>query len=178
TRHLHEQLCKYSLGCYWKVLGSSVQQPRNMRMDRIGMASASHAQHLEAAEISHFYGGVQALDNVGFGVTQGEVHALIGENGAGKSTLIKVLTGSVRPTRGELRTDGRALEINSPADAHREGIGVVHQDYNLFPQLSVAANIVGVSPGFAPTRALLSDVGRAREKARELMGRLGLELDP
>lgn len=135
-------------------------------------------QRLQAIGISHQYGGAQALRDVDFEVIQGEVHALIGENGAGKSTLMKVLTGTVRPTSGELRINDVKLHIASPSDAQSLGIGVVHQDYNLFPHLSVAANIVGLTPGLSRNRAVLTDVRALRERASELMDRIGLHLDP
>jgi ribose transport system ATP-binding protein len=69
------------------------------------------------------------------------VHALLGENGAGKSTLVKILAGAVRPDEGEVRVAGRALTLNSPAEARRNGIAVVHQELSLFPALNVVSNV-------------------------------------
>jgi ABC-type sugar transport system ATPase subunit len=133
---------------------------------------------LRAEGITHRYGGARALDDVTFEVAQGEIHALVGENGAGKSTLVKVITGAVRPTEGRLCIDDAAIDLGSPSDAQAEGIGVVHQDYNLFPHLSVATNIVGVSAVPGSRRGPMTDRGAMNDLARELMAGLGLELDP
>jgi ABC-type sugar transport system ATPase subunit len=71
-----------------------------------------------------------------------EVHALIGENGAGKSTLAKILAGSVKPDSGSISIDGRPTAISSPLDAQRLGIGIIYQELDLFPHLTVGENIV------------------------------------
>lgn len=134
--------------------------------------------HLHASSVTHKYGGMIALNDVSFEVRQGEVHALVGENGAGKSTLVKILTGAIRPTFGTLSIDDEAFEFGSPADAQAAGVGVVHQDYNLFPHLSVATNIAGVVPGGGIRRGPLTDRKRLMEVARERMSILGMDLDP
>ena len=72
---------------------------------------------VRAENISKSYGGVFALKNVSFAVSEGEVHALMGENGAGKSTLIKILAGSAKPDGGRILLDGLPVSINNPIDA-------------------------------------------------------------
>jgi ABC-type sugar transport system ATPase subunit len=102
---------------------------------------ASPAPTVAALNISKRYGGVRALDHLSLEVWPGTVHALFGENGAGKSTLVKILAGAVRPDEGEVRVAGHALTLNSPAEARRNGIAVVHQELSLFPVLKVVSNV-------------------------------------
>lgn len=83
-----------------------------------------------------------ALDGVDFAVERGEIHALLGENGAGKSTLMNVLSGLLRPTAGEILWEGKPVRFSSPADAERQGIGMVHQHFLLVPTLSVRENLL------------------------------------
>lgn len=99
------------------------------------------AEILRAAGVRKHYDGVEALRGAGFSLAAGEVHALMGENGAGKSTLAKILAGSVRADAGEIFLDGKRVEIKHPLDAQRLGIGIIYQELDLFPHLSVAENI-------------------------------------
>lgn len=87
------------------------------------------------------YPGVLALDNVNFELLAGEVHCLVGENGAGKSTLMKILSGALRKDGGMIQIDGKEVQIVSPQDSQRLGIGIMYQDFKLVPDLSVAENI-------------------------------------
>jgi erythritol transport system ATP-binding protein len=96
---------------------------------------------LEARSVSMQYPGTLALDNVTFSLPRGTVAALIGENGAGKSTLVKILAGIARPTSGSLFLDGDEVQFRSVRDADEHGIGIIHQELNLCPNLSVAENI-------------------------------------
>ncbi len=97
---------------------------------------------LEVENISKFFPGVKALQNVSFAVDKGEIHALIGENGAGKSTLIKVLSGVYQPEEGGLVTmEGKELGVLDPLTSLHHGIVVIYQDFSLFPNLSVLENI-------------------------------------
>ncbi len=84
---------------------------------------------------------VLANDCIDLDVRQGEIHALLGENGAGKSTLVKILYGFYRPDAGIISKNGQPVQIHSPADARRLGIGMLFQDFSLIPALSVAENI-------------------------------------
>jgi ABC-type sugar transport system ATPase subunit len=99
------------------------------------------AETLRAEGVHKHYDGVQALRGAGFSLAAGEVHALMGENGAGKSTLAKIVAGSVRADAGQIFLDGKQVEIKSPLDAQRLGIGIIYQELDLFPHLSIAENI-------------------------------------
>ncbi|XVU29676.1 sugar ABC transporter ATP-binding protein [Actinoplanes sp. CA-054009] len=96
---------------------------------------------LEAHHISKNYGGVRALKDVTFTAYRGKVNVLVGENGAGKSTLMKILSGSEQPTSGEILLDGEPVRLGSPRDAQARGIGIIHQELSLFPNLSIAENM-------------------------------------
>ncbi len=96
---------------------------------------------LSVAGVHKHYDGVQALRGAGFSLASGEVHALMGENGAGKSTLAKIIAGSVRADEAQICLDGKSVEIKNPLDAQRLGIGMIYQELDLFPSLSIAENI-------------------------------------
>jgi ribose transport system ATP-binding protein len=97
---------------------------------------------LEACEVDKHFGGVTALRGASLDVRAGEVHALMGENGAGKSTLARIVAGAVRADAGRFRVDGRESAIASPLDAQRLGIAIIHQELDLFPDLSAGENMV------------------------------------
>jgi len=101
---------------------------------------------LEARNISKRFEGTQALCNVNFSLEAGEVHALMGENGAGKSTLSKIFAGVVMPDDGELLVRGENVVIDHPLRAQQLGIGIVFQELDLFPHLTVAENIAIGNP--------------------------------
>ena len=88
---------------------------------------------LEMKNIVKEYRGVAALKDIAFDLCQGEVHAILGENGAGKSTLVKILSGAVTPTAGEILLDGQPIQISGPASARRYGIAMVYQETSLVP---------------------------------------------
>jgi simple sugar transport system ATP-binding protein len=94
-----------------------------------------------------WYSGVHALKGVNLDVPPGQVCGLVGDNGAGKSTLIKILAGVHRPDRGEIRIDGRLVEINSPKSAMKLGIETIYQDNSMVPTMSIARNLfIGREP--------------------------------
>lgn len=97
---------------------------------------------LQARGISKKFDAVQALDRVDLEVREGEVHALVGENGAGKSTFGKVLAGVVQPDAGEIQIAGRPVQFGAPMDAQRSGVSIIFQELDLFPNLTVAENVV------------------------------------
>src|SRR6202162_6417704 len=96
---------------------------------------------LVAEKIPKRFPGTVALDEVDFTVYAGAVNVLIGENGAGKSTLIKILAGVDRPTSGRLLLNGVPVEFKSTREAAQAGIGIIFQELNLYPNLSIAENI-------------------------------------
>jgi simple sugar transport system ATP-binding protein len=96
---------------------------------------------LEMRGVGKDYRGVAALKDIDFDLRRGEVHAILGENGAGKSTLVKILSGAVMPTRGEIRMLGQRIQIASPALARRYGIAMVYQETSLVPTMTVAQNL-------------------------------------
>jgi D-xylose transport system ATP-binding protein len=96
---------------------------------------------LELRGISKKFGAVQALNDVNFKVTPGEVVALVGDNGAGKSTLVKVISGIYTLDAGSFSLGGRSVRVSSPQDAARLGIATVYQDLALCDNLDVVANV-------------------------------------
>ena len=125
----------------------------------------------------HDYTGVPVLSDVSLEVRAGEVHALVGENGSGKSTLVKILTGAVRPRAGRLVLGDEELALGSPKDAVDRGIGVVHQDYQLFGDLTVAQNIFGVNvPPPRRRYSRLVDRAAVESTVERLLSRLGIEI--
>jgi erythritol transport system ATP-binding protein len=130
---------------------------------------------LEARDVSVQYPGTLALDNVTFALRRGTVSALIGENGAGKSTLVKVLAGIAQPTRGSLLLEGSEIRFESVRDADANGIGIIHQELNLCPNLSVAENIFLARE---ITSCGVVDRRQQELRARELLERLEHPIDP
>lgn len=133
---------------------------------------------LEAAGLAKAYPGVQALDDVSLDVRRGEIHALVGENGAGKSTLIRLLAGVDRPDAGEVRINGEAVRLSSPAEARRLGVAVIFQELAVVPWMTVAENIVlGREPGRGPG-GIFVDRHRAAAQATAILDRMGVAIDP
>ena len=130
---------------------------------------------LEASGICKSFPGVKVLTDVSITLHRGEVVALLGENGAGKSTLIKVLSGIYQPDAGEIRMDGQTVRFDLPLQARDAGIGVIHQELNYVPTISIAENIfMGKLPkkhGFVDYRTMYAESSRILKK-------VGLELDP
>src|SRR5579863_3593106 len=96
---------------------------------------------LEMKGVGKQYRGVAALKDIDFDLRRGEVHAILGENGAGKSTLVKILSGAIAPSRGDISLEGQRIQIAGPAYARRYGIAMVYQETSLVPTLSVAQNL-------------------------------------
>lgn len=99
------------------------------------------AQLILMEGIDKSFPGVRALNQCHFDVNRGEVHALVGENGAGKSTLMKILAGIYQRDGGKIFYEGREVNFTSPKEALDAGIGIIHQELNLMPHLTVAENI-------------------------------------
>jgi inositol transport system ATP-binding protein len=131
---------------------------------------------LEISGIRKAFPGVVALDNVGFKLKAGTVHALMGENGAGKSTLMKIIAGIYTPDLGEIRVKGRALTLHGPLDALNQGIAMIHQELNLMPFMTVAENIwIRREP---LTRLGFVDHAQLRQRTQALFDRLVIDIDP
>ncbi len=130
---------------------------------------------LEMCNITKHYPGVKALDNVSFSLRPGEVHCLVGENGAGKSTLMKVLAGAIPRDSGAIHIQGVEANYASPQQAARLGISMIHQEFNLAPQLSVAENIF---LGRAPTQRGMIRWRRLYDEARSALAMLDAPIDP
>ncbi|HUN66674.1 MAG TPA: sugar ABC transporter ATP-binding protein [Bacteroidota bacterium] len=129
---------------------------------------------LRMSGIRKQYPGVLALVDVAFELQAGEVHCLLGENGAGKSTLMKILSGALPKDAGSIVIDGKECAIASPADARREGIGMIYQDFKLIPDLSIAENVLlGREPRRGRTPFI--DFPRLHESARAILSQLGEE---
>lgn len=131
---------------------------------------------IEFKDITKHFPGVVALKSVSFSIAKGTVHALVGENGAGKSTLMNILGGQFTPDSGSVYLDGNPVLIKNPAESLRLGIGIVYQELNLCPNLSIAENIY---------------LGREKEegngkfcwpllekKSAALMNQLGVDFNP
>ena len=132
---------------------------------------------VEMRNIRKAFPGVRALHHVSFDLKPGEVHALVGENGAGKSTLVKILGGVYPPDEGEILLNGRRVEIKDPRHAQELGIAVVHQELNLFPNLTVAENLYA---GKMPCRGALGFEDRrcAYRTAIEYLEKFELPINP
>ncbi len=137
------------------------------------MPESSRTPILKAENVTKRFHQVVANDAVSFDVMPGEIHCLLGENGAGKSTLAECLYGFLRPDSGRIFFEDKPVDVNSPAEAIKLGIGMVHQHFVLVNNLSVLENvIVGTdSAGF------VLDLRQAEEKLSALCHRYNLELD-
>lgn len=129
---------------------------------------------LELEHISKLYPGVVALDDVSFSIEEGQVHALMGENGAGKSTLIKVISGAIKPEQGTIIIGNERYQSLTPALSKEKGVGVIYQEFNLVPTMSVVENIfLGEKIG----SKLTPDFKKMREMAREIFDEFGVDID-
>src|SRR6202035_610885 len=131
---------------------------------------------LELTDISKSFGGVQALRGVDFTLNAGQIHGLAGENGAGKSTMMKIISVVHGADSGTMRVDGKEVRFRSSRDALAAGIGMVHQELSVAPELTVAENVfLGVQPvnrfGIVAWRFM------ARQASEQLKS-LGLDIDP
>lgn len=131
---------------------------------------------LRARGITKIYPGTLALDSVDFDVYRGKINCLIGENGAGKSTLMKILAGVEQASAGELILEGRPVSYASTIEAEKDGVVIIYQELNLFPNLSIAENIF---IGREMARGGIHiDLAAQEEAAAALLKRLQHDLDP
>ena len=130
---------------------------------------------LETKNLSKDFGPVRVLHDVSFSLQAGEVHALIGENGAGKSTLMKILSGYLPPSEGELRLFGAPVHFRNSSEAEALGVVLIHQEFNLADDLTVEENIF---LGRERRRGLFLDRRAMVGKAREILEELRTPVDP
>ena len=126
-----------------------------------------------AEGISKIYPGTKALDNVDFDLLTGKVNVLIGENGAGKSTLMKMIAGIEQPSEGKLYMGEEEVHFRNTSDARAHGIGIIHQELSLFPNLPVYQNIFMAKK---KKKGLGMDNKYHREKAAEILKKLEYEI--
>jgi erythritol transport system ATP-binding protein len=130
---------------------------------------------LSARNVAKSYGNIHALKGVNFDIHKGQVTTLFGENGAGKSTLMKVLSGIIQPTSGEIILDGAPVSFSSSTDARDRGISIIHQELSLAPNLSVRDNIF---MGRELRNATGVDFAEEARQTRILMEELEEDIDP
>lgn len=127
--------------------------------------------------IEKSFPGVHALNQCRFELRAGEVHALLGENGAGKSTMMKILAGIYAPDAGQISYKGRPVTIDGPRAAQQLGIGMIHQELNLMPHLTLAQNVfIGREPR-GGARFWLNE-GAINAQTEQLFQSMHLNLDP
>jgi len=126
---------------------------------------------LSLENINKTFGRITALDSASLAIRPGTIHALLGENGAGKTTLMRIAFGMIRPDSGTVRVNGQAVLFASPFDAIAAGIGMVHQQFSLIPEMTVAENVALGGRGRYNNR-LVAD------RVTALAAKMGMTLDP
>ena len=130
---------------------------------------------LHCEKIDKIYPGTKALDQVSFDLLKGKVNVLIGENGAGKSTLMKLIAGIEQPSAGKIYMDGQEVVFKDTNAAREKGIGIIHQELSLFPNLSVYQNIF---MGHEKRNGPFLDNKKHLDGAKEILRRLEHEISP
>jgi ribose transport system ATP-binding protein len=138
-------------------------------------AAGSPPPLLRMRGIDKSFPGVHALRTIDLDLKRGEVLALLGENGAGKSTLIKTLGGAHQPDAGKITIDGQPLVIRNPHDAQQAGIGIIYQEFNLVPAMTVRENLF-LRPG--SHRLGFIRAAEERQQAEQVFNRIGVQIDP
>lgn len=131
----------------------------------------THVADLELSDISKQFGNVVALDRASLSVRPGSIHALLGENGAGKTTLMRIAFGMVAPDAGTIRIRGQSFRLSSPAEAIGAGIGMVHQQFSLVPEMTVAENVALGGRG-------RYDKNKVAAQVMKIAADLGMTLNP
>ncbi len=144
-------------------------------MTPVAQAALTAESGLVLHRIGKQYGPITVLSDIDLAVRPGEVVALLGENGAGKSTVASIIAGLVRPSAGSMSWRGQPYLPAAPADALSAGIGLIHQEMRLLPDLSIAENVF---VGRLPLRAGRVDRATMNTRAAEQLKRLGLNAEP
>jgi ABC-type sugar transport system ATPase subunit/ribose/xylose/arabinose/galactoside ABC-type transport system permease subunit len=139
------------------------------------MSESGNSFWFELRDIAKSFGGITALSGVHLGLRKGEVHGLIGENGAGKSTLINIATGVHRPDSGQILLDGTPVQLSGPRDAHSLGISVVHQESELFADMTLAENML-LSAGLPTALPGMVSWKEVYRQAEEALAEFDLDL--
>jgi general nucleoside transport system ATP-binding protein len=132
---------------------------------------ANELADLDLHEISKKFGPIVALDKASLTVRKGSIHALLGENGAGKTTLMRIAFGLITPDSGSIDVKGKRVRFTSPADAIAAGIGMVHQQFSLVPEMTVAENVALGGRG-------RYDVREVARRIESIASKMGMTLDP
>ncbi len=130
---------------------------------------------LHCEKIDKIYPGTKALDQVSFDLLKGKVNVLIGENGAGKSTLMKMIAGIEQPSSGKMYMDGKEVYFKDTNAARAKGIGIIHQELSLFPNMTVYQNIF---IGHEHKKGMFLDDKTHMEGAKKILTRLEHEIPP
>ena len=130
---------------------------------------------LHCEKIDKIYPGTKALDQVSFDLLKGKVNVLIGENGAGKSTLMKMIAGIEQPSAGKMYMDGQEVYFKDTNAACAKGIGIIHQELSLFPNMTVYQNIF---MGHEKKKGFFLDDKAHSEGAKKILQRLEHEIPP
>lgn len=122
-------------------------------------------------EITKRFDNVVALDGASLSVRPGSIHALLGENGAGKTTLMRIAFGMIAPDSGTIRINDRLMSFSSPRDAITAGIGMVHQQFSLIPEMTIAENVALGGSGRYDTR-------QNAKRVEDLAAKMGMKINP
>ena len=140
------------------------------------MEGNSQSPLLEVRHITKAFSGINVLEDVSIRIFAGKVNAIIGENGAGKTTLMKIISGVYSNYDGEVLLENRVVNFRNPADASKDRVVIIHQELNLFNDLTVAENIfLGREP---VDRLGLIDLRKMKIMTKELLDKLHLSIDP
>ena len=141
----------------------------------VGFRQVFMSVSVEFSRISKSFGSVRVLHGIDLTLAPGHIYGLLGENGAGKSTLMKILAGYVAPIDGELRIDGQAMAFQGPRQAEAAGLAMIHQEFNLAEDLTVAQNVF---LGHEIRRHGLLDERTMRAETAALLQQVGLAAHP
>lgn len=131
---------------------------------------------METKSVVKKFGTLVAVNEVNFSLRTGEIHALLGENGAGKSTLCNIIYGYYKPDSGEIIVKGRTARISSPKDGMRAGIGMVHQELMLIPNMTVLQNLSLMTD--LQLKSAILDLSEIKSKLKSMQETYGLQVDP